>query len=145
MQAAKELGWTHIAVTYSELTEIESAGYGLVDNKSSELSKWNFKVVARLDRLLGEASHPMLGWTQDMLDVLRAADWKSPEIIEGDAHEAAETMSVKFGEHGWELTKQVVDRINQTLALAGREPVKESEALEIVLRLWLESSSGGTE
>jgi hypothetical protein len=78
LQAARELGWTEIAATIVEMNEVEAAGYGLADNRTAELAKWDFETVARLDRLLLEAQHPTVGWSTDELEVLRAADWVQP-------------------------------------------------------------------
>ncbi len=47
LEAAKALGWETIAVTYTEMSDAEAAGYGLADNKTAELAKWDFEVVAR--------------------------------------------------------------------------------------------------
>lgn len=82
LESAKALGWTEIAAVVSEMTEVEAIGYGLADNRTAELAKWNFEVVARLDKILQEAGHEAVGWSKDELEVLRAADW-TPPAVEG--------------------------------------------------------------
>lgn len=80
LAAAKELGWTEIAVSMVSMNEVEAAGYGLADNRTAELAKWDFEVVARLDKLLIQARHAQVGWSGDELEVLRMTDWTAPEI-----------------------------------------------------------------
>ena len=71
LAAAKQLGWTRIAATVVDMTDVEAAGYGLADNRSAELAQWDFEVVARLDKLLLEEGHSQVGWTMEELSVLR--------------------------------------------------------------------------
>ena len=84
MEGAIRLGWTKLAASIVEMTDVEAAGYGLADNRSAELAKWDFEVVARLDKLCLEAGHGSIGWSTDELEVLRAADWTPPVIDEED-------------------------------------------------------------
>ena len=67
-QAAKELGWTHIAVMFVEDDENTAAGYRLADNRSGELAVWDddaltetLKSLAEQDALEG------LGWDEEEL------------------------------------------------------------------------------
>lgn len=84
MEAAKALGWTEIAATFVDFNEAQAAGYGLADNRTAELAKWDFEVVARLDQLIRESGDSdMVGWSADELEVLRCADWTPPAISEG--------------------------------------------------------------
>jgi hypothetical protein len=73
LEAVRELGWTQIAVSYSDLNDIEAMGYALADNRTAELSRWNFEVVARQQKLLGLTQQPAIGWTiKDMEGILRS-------------------------------------------------------------------------
>ncbi len=78
LEAAKGLGWTRIAALRVSMTDAEAAGYGLADNKTAELAKWDYKVVAALDVIVRKAGLPMAGWSADQLEVLRAEDWVEP-------------------------------------------------------------------
>lgn len=78
VEAAKALGWTKIAASVVDMTEVEAAGYGLADNRTAELAKWDFEVVARLDRLLQEQGQTPIGWTIDELTVLREQAFVAP-------------------------------------------------------------------
>lgn len=84
LRAAKELGWTEVAATVVPMTPEEFAGYGLADNRTAELAAWDFEVMAKIDQFLQERGHATIGWTQDELEVLRAADWTPPEVSDDE-------------------------------------------------------------
>lgn len=98
LQGAIELGWTKIAANIIDMDDVTAAGYALADNRSAELAKWDFEVVARLDKLLLDAGHASIGWSMDELEVLRAADWVPPPIDDptGDGAGEAESLIISF-------------------------------------------------
>src|SRR5262245_58630724 len=53
-RAMKEPGWTRCAVTMRPMTDREFTGFALADNQSAALAKWDFEVVARLDKAMLE-------------------------------------------------------------------------------------------
>jgi hypothetical protein len=71
LEAAKGLGWTKLAALRVSMTDAEAAGYGLADNQTALLGKWDFEVIAALDKIVREAGLPMAGWSADELEVLR--------------------------------------------------------------------------
>lgn len=72
LQAARELGWTEIAATFIDMTDLQAAGYGLADNRTAELAEWDLKTVARLEQLVAEAGQSVVGWTTEEITALRA-------------------------------------------------------------------------
>jgi hypothetical protein len=96
LQAARELGWTEIAATYVDMNSVEAAGFGLADNRTAELAKWDFEIVALLDKELQEAGHLNIGWSDDELSILRAASWETEaieDIVFGSGGESLEEES----------------------------------------------------
>lgn len=77
LAAAKQLGWTRIAASFSVMTDAEFAAYALADNRTAELAAWDSEVVGRLEALLA-ATDPglVIGWTADELASLRAQGFK---------------------------------------------------------------------
>lgn len=71
MEAAKALGWTKIAANVTKMTDVEAAGYGLADNRTAELAKWDFEVVAKIDQLMLAKKKPTVGWTMNELEIMR--------------------------------------------------------------------------
>ena len=53
LQAARDLGWSHLAVLYVDDDPATAAGFAIVDNRSAELSEWDQDA---LDKLLGEVN-----------------------------------------------------------------------------------------
>lgn len=87
VEAAKSLGWTEIAARFTEMNETEAIGYGLADNKTAELARWDFEVMKRLQQIMDGAGHNNIGWTQRELNMLRATGWIPPEESEDQSEE----------------------------------------------------------
>jgi ParB-like chromosome segregation protein Spo0J len=51
LEAAKALGWTHLAAVYVDDDPTTAAGFAIADNRSAELGEWD---ADALDRLLSE-------------------------------------------------------------------------------------------
>lgn len=133
--ASIALGWTEIAATIVEMSYVEAAGYGLADNRTAELAKWDFEVVARLDKLLLEASEPSIGWTKDELEVLRVADWTPPPISDdpgegGGSHEAK--LVLGFTPDQYEPVKAAIAMFKKALP-----KITDEEALSEICKEWL--------
>lgn len=87
LQAAKELGWTHIAAIVIDESEIESIARGLADNRSSELSQWNDEILANvMSQLVDEEYDPTsIGWDEDELAAMLSETSDAPDCSEGEA------------------------------------------------------------
>ncbi len=51
LEAARALGWTHLAVVFTDDDALTAAGFAIADNRTAELAEWDTEV---LDRLLRE-------------------------------------------------------------------------------------------
>lgn len=109
-RCAKELGWTEIAISYADMSHTEAAGFGIVDNRTAELAKWDFEVLAQLDQLIQEAGLEQIGWSVDELEILRMAEW-TPPTEENVEPEDLMTYRVSFTKDSWFLLKKVKDLI----------------------------------
>lgn len=71
-QAAKELGWTEIAVVYADVDEKTARAFAVADNRTGELAEWDVTALisslADLDSTLFDAA----GFSIDELDDLKA-------------------------------------------------------------------------
>jgi hypothetical protein len=72
-KAACELGWTKIAAAVNSMTDAEFAGYGLADNRTAELARWNLDVLSKIEELLEDTGNPMAGWSDEEVAAIR---WK---------------------------------------------------------------------
>lgn len=65
--AAKELGWSHIAVVFVEDDPATAAGYGIADNRLGDLSSWDVDVLREITQTTGDL---FTGFTPADLDDL---------------------------------------------------------------------------
>lgn len=137
-QAAKELGWTKLAVSIVDMTEAEAAAYGLADNRTSELGKWDFEVVTRLDKLITEAGLPMPGWTSDELQVLRAADWTPPAAHDEEFGKKKDShLSLVFSQKQYDVVVEAVDLLRHLEPVDSDKELSQAECLERICYQWL--------
>lgn len=144
LEAAKALGWTKLAAVFNSMDELTAMGYGLADNRTAELAKWDFETVARVDRLmaeLGAGDEFMAGWSPDEVEVLRAADWTPPAVdpdynLGEDGEAAGEGLTVTF-QGG--TRKTVEEALAVVLARKGNKKLDEAAALATVCFEWLEA------
>ena len=146
VRAAKALGWTEVAAVFVDMTDVEAAGYGLADNRTAELARWDFEVVARLDKLLLAAGHAVVGWSDKELEVLRATDFTPPPLPTPKPDpsssdpapdpDAIESPVVAFTSTQYDVVGECVRLVRR---YEGREPqdMDAAEALVVVCRGWL--------
>jgi len=53
-RAAKQLGWSHVAVVFVEDDPATAAGYGIADNRVGELSRWDTDVLRDITQTTGD-------------------------------------------------------------------------------------------
>lgn len=84
LQAARELGWTHIGITRTALTGADLTAFAIADNRSAELAEWADELPDALAALA--AADPTLttaaGFTADELAAMTGAT--DPESPPGD-------------------------------------------------------------
>lgn len=144
---AKALGWTVIAAIFEDDAPHIAAGYGLIDNRSAELAKWNFEVVARIDALLQAENQSAPGWTLDELEILRQADW-TPPPIEDENQEASgvakKELTVTFSEDQYVTISAVLETLLLETDGSKKAPDK-AELLTEVCDQWLQQRLIGGE
>lgn len=82
LEAARQLGWQHIAVQVCTLPLDQARAYAVADNRTGELSSWNETGLATLLRNLHEQALPLPGWDEAELQKLCATPL--PVIQEAD-------------------------------------------------------------
>jgi len=69
LEAAKRLGWTHIAAVVVDESEVSAVARAIADNRTGELSEWDIesleKTLAALERAGVDLQE--LGWTEEEL------------------------------------------------------------------------------
>jgi ParB-like chromosome segregation protein Spo0J len=99
LEAARRLGWTHIAAVPSSLDGAERVAYSIADNRTSELSRWDTKALqAVLDAFPKDA----LAGTGFTLDDLAELAGREPAVIEDEAPTPLPFAVTKLSDQ-WEL------------------------------------------
>jgi len=71
LEAAREMGWSHIACVQVDDDEITAMRYAIADNRSGELSEWDDEVLAQtLDAIREQDDLQGTGFEDDDLDEL---------------------------------------------------------------------------
>jgi ParB family chromosome partitioning protein len=91
IEAAKQLGWTHIDCVRTSLESSDAIAYAIADNRTSELAEWDDDVLAaQLNGLLADDEELIdaAGYTaaelDAMLDQFNAEEIDAPNLADGD-------------------------------------------------------------
>lgn len=81
-QVAKELGWKDIFIHRTTLAGKEGDLFAIADNRTGELSEWDYEQLSIAMQADGDMSDQLLkfGWTEELLKPLKIAQWQPDEI-----------------------------------------------------------------
>jgi hypothetical protein len=94
---AKELGWTHLNVVWSDLAGVEATAYAIASNRTAELAKWNKPVLVASLQTLKDAGFDLeaTGFTEGELTAMQ--DLAPPSgAVRGDSAPAGTGQPLKF-------------------------------------------------
>jgi len=86
LEAARRLGWTHLAVVWGEYDAKAQRGFSVADNRTAELAGWNDELLLEQIDLLREET-PDLAAALQLADLANAWDvpaGEMPPLPEGD-------------------------------------------------------------
>jgi hypothetical protein len=133
LQAARSLGWTHVAAVVLDEATIEAVARGIADNRSTELADWDYETLGRLLRTLKDDGKDLdkLGWTKDEVDPLLQAEWKPPAVEDDGHHDLAPRMAKPIPVT--EEQRQVIDEaVARLRAEEGRDDLTDGRCLELI-------------
>jgi hypothetical protein len=139
LRAARNVGWTQIAIKRFTGTDEEAKAYAIVDNRAAELAVWNYPVLQpQLKALLPTFGAEALGWTDKELFPMLQAQWEPPDtsnLIGGDGDTSDERVSKRYG-----ATKEQRETIDAAIGvlMKARKKLTEGKALEIICQAYLE-------
>lgn len=138
LQAARELGWTHLAVVYVQMDETEARGFAIADNRTAELAEWDFQKLAESLRVLQDqlVDLEQHGWSAHHLEPLLQADW-SPPAVQDDEFAHEHTVKFTFRGPPGKLVGMAVERWRDE---TGDNGLKPEECLEGLCRKYLTDS-----
>lgn len=70
LEAARALGWTHIAAVRSDLVGVDRTAFAIADNRIAELSEWDEDALARLGGELDDDTLAVTGFSRNSLAAL---------------------------------------------------------------------------
>ena len=108
-QAAKQLGWTEIAVAYVGDDDVTAQAYALADNRTAELGSYDEQALKDLIDSVSAVDPDLVrisGWSDDAVqELVNKIEAGLPKNLNEDVvPEAAETSSSKIG-NMWQLGK----------------------------------------
>lgn len=125
LEAARSLGWTHLAaVAYDGEDEAKAAAFAIVDNRSAELSEWDFEVLSSTLKQLPDTLRAGVGFTEHELAPLLAASWEPPDIIDLPAEPAGRHV-VAFDDDEWRAVEAWAESMSRVRGVK----IKPAEAI----------------
>lgn len=137
-KAAKDLGWTKIAAHFVDINEVEAAGLGIVDNRSSALSHLDMDIVARIHRFQLECGDSIIGWSDDEIDsVSLMPDWDPTPQDQSEEAIAARptTVCIKMFTDQRVLLESCLEMIKKRRS--SNKGMTDAQALIILAQEWL--------
>ena len=130
LEAARSLGWTHIAAVIVEDDALTATGYAIADNRTGELAEWDYEGLAKLLEELkdGDVDLELLGWLDHEVEPLLQAEWSPPEVdLDYDPTEEADKAA---GRVVLQFTPEEADRFKKAVSGKGRVESAVLEALD---------------
>tara|TARA_Y100001937_G_scaffold128783_1_gene207959 strand:- start:2645 stop:3253 length:609 start_codon:yes stop_codon:yes gene_type:complete len=139
LEAAKRIGWSHVAVSTFTGTDREAKALAVADNKSPENSYFEDGAMDVIEELLSEFSPEELGG-------FASIDLSDPfdEALDGDDEEESsdETPSpqktVRFTSDQWDIVAQVVEKIREDSG----QRLSEGRCIELVCADYMSGIQG---
>lgn len=110
-EAAKRLGWTHIAAIVIDEPDAKAIAFALRDNRTAELAEWNLEVLGESMRTL-EADGVNLsdvGWEPYEAAPLMAAEWNPPANTGEQFTVPEKRVSLMFESSQWDELKAALN------------------------------------
>lgn len=135
LMAAKELGWRKMAaVTLPFESREEARAYALADNRSAELSEWDFQKVAAELRSLKDADFPIpdLGWADYEIEALLNATFDPGGAGDSDGTEHAGASPVRLTAEQREVFERACVKLRTEAEMSNDENTSEGRMLELI-------------
>lgn len=129
--AATRVGWTHVAaVDVSHLSKVQARAYGLMDNKSGDLSEWDFQRVADIMKELPEELLDATGFEAFEREPLMQASWAAPAQTDEGSGPSGKAVSFFTTEEQATIIRGAIAKVKES---AGEGPdISDGRALELV-------------
>jgi hypothetical protein len=121
----------------------QAKAYALADNRTAELSRWNFEQVQKILVSLKEegADYTKLGWADYELDPIMAAQWQPPAqepMAEGEGGLAPKAAVISFSPEQFEVVRRAIAMYANDQA----EEPSEGASLMAICAMWMGGRDG---
>jgi hypothetical protein len=109
-EAAKRLGWTHIAAVIVSEADADAVKFAIRDNRSAELAGWELPNLGDQLRFLRDAQVPLeeVGFEPFEYEPLMVADWTPPGVGGDDFNVPEKRVSLMFTRSEWDELKELL-------------------------------------
>lgn len=132
LEAAKSLGWSHLAVSEFEGTELEAKAFGIADNQSTRHSFFKDDIIEHVVGLMGDFSPDELGgWDPGELQGIEfpEGDGFDDEVSDEDEGARVDTAkSIRVTQDQWEVISEAVERVRDE----ADDHTSEGRCLELI-------------
>ena len=132
LRAAKELGWEKIAAIKTHLSGPDAAAYGIADNRTTELSTWDYESLGLILNELDDDLLETTGFAQHDLDNLMEAFQPSDvtqDLEEFSADHDKGAISIRIPSACLELLNSAVNKMSEKQ----NKKLSEQEAVLLIL------------
>lgn len=140
LMAARELGWAEVLVTYTALDGAALRQFKIADNRTAELSEWDYPMLAaELEELKDadlEALHE-LGWADHELAPVLGAHYVPASVSENGADTEVPALPIRVTA---DQRAVIDDAIAKLRANHGDEKIGEGAAVAEICRAWMAAS-----
>lgn len=136
VSAAMRVGWTSVAaVDVSHLTKAQARAYGLMDNKSGDLSEWDFQRVSDILKELPGELLDLTGFESFEREPLMQASWLPAATEEGHPETNYGVVVFRATDEQAMTIRRAIAKVKEE---AGEGPeISEGRALELVCAEYL--------
>jgi ParB family transcriptional regulator, chromosome partitioning protein len=116
-ESAKRLGWSHIQIVRCDgLDENQVKAYAIADNKTTDMSHFDFEMLASVMRDLqaNNLDLSLTGFQNFEVEPLLQAEWNPGEVGEMPEGSSQSGKKISFTDEQWEVIEQALTKIRET-------------------------------
>lgn len=99
LEAAKALGWSHLAVVIIDEDNATASQFAIADNRTADLAEWDDETLASLLDGMEPADREALAFDEDdMRELIDGLDPSEPEVVEDEVPEVPADPVTKTGD-----------------------------------------------
>lgn len=109
-EAAKRLGWTHIAAVIVDEADAEAVAFAIRDNRTAELAKWNLQNLGSSLQLLQDEDMSLedMGFEPFEYEPLLGAEWAPSDPEGADFIIPEKRVGLMFMRSEWDELKELL-------------------------------------